>query len=193
MKTILMSANCEFIRFDGYQGVGWHIAAAEFPNESAESVLDARMKHEWQIGASLLDAVRQGRLRVRDCQTRFPLKPDAPSVEVLTSLVSLNDLREFVADLGYEVRVVAGAGVKDEACPQTRDSAPVVDEGVSDAPSNGKVWTTEKLAEASAYRKKYGTKKTAARYQVSESRIRQLLPGDMPKSKGYSAFTHRTK
>ena len=72
-------------------------------------------------------------------------------------------------------------------------AAPVVADSASNAPGNGKVWTPEKLAEAGAYRKKHGTKKTAAHYQVSEARIRQLLPGDKPTPKGYSAFTHRSK
>ena len=68
---------------------------------------------------------------------------------------------------------------------------PLMAQSASTAPGNGKVWTPEKLAEAGAYRKKHGTKKTAAHYQVSEARIRQLLPGDKPTPKGYSAFTHR--
>ncbi len=102
MKTIVLPAGCEFISFDGHQGLGWHIAEAEFPDQS---LLDARMRHDWRIGGSLLNAVRQGRLRVRDCQTRFALKPDAPSVDVLPSLVSVNDFREFVAELGYAVQV----------------------------------------------------------------------------------------
>lgn len=68
-------------------------------------------------------------------------------------------------------------------------SAAPLDEGVS----NGKKWTHEKLAEVAAYRKEHGTKKTAAHYQVTEQRIRQLLPGDRTKPKGYSAFTHHIK
>lgn len=71
--------------------------------------------------------------------------------------------------------------------------APVVADSASNAPGNGKVWTPEKLAEVKAYREKYGTKKTAEHYQVTEQRIRQLLPGEKPKAKGYSAFTHHTK
>ncbi len=55
----------------------------------------------------------------------------------------------------------------------------------------GKVWTAEKLAEAKAYREKYGTRKTAAHYQVSEARIRALLPSNKPRPKGFSVFTHR--
>lgn len=101
MKTIRLPANSEFISFD--KDVGRLISIAEYPDEA---MLSARMLHDWRIGESLLNAVRQGRLRVRDCQTRFPLRPDAPSVDVLLSLVSVNDFREFVADLGYEIKVV---------------------------------------------------------------------------------------
>ena len=100
MKNIQLPADTEFVRFD--PDVGRLLAIAEYPDES---MLPERMKHDWRIGTSLLSAVRQGHLRVRDCQTRFPLEPDAPSVDVLLSLVSVGDFREFVADLGYDVHV----------------------------------------------------------------------------------------
>lgn len=38
---------------------------------------------------------------------------------------------------------------------------------------------------------KQGTKKAAEHFGISGARIRQLLPSDKPKQKGYSAFTHR--
>jgi hypothetical protein len=118
VKTIRLPENCVFINFDTSVGrlintsadsdetifdmdIGRLIAIAEYPDES---MLDARMKHDLLIGQYLLDAVREGRLRVRDRQTRCPLKPAAPGVDVLSSLVSVNDLREFVADLGYDVK-----------------------------------------------------------------------------------------
>lgn len=81
----------------------------------------------------------------------------------------------------------------EQAQPQAASPAPVVAESVSTAPGNRKVWTPEKLAEVKAYREKYGTRKTAEHYQLTEQRIRQLLPGEKPKAKGYSAFTHRPK
>ena len=81
--------------------------------------------------------------------------------------------------------------VRDLLKPHQVKTAPLAIESASTAPGNGKVWTPEKLAEAGAYRKKHGTKKTAAHYQVSEARIRKLLPGDKPKQKGYSAFMRR--
>lgn len=76
---------------------------------------------------------------------------------------------------------------------QANPPEPLMAESASTAPGNGKVWTPEKLAEVKAYREKYGTRKTAEHYQVTEQRIRQLLPGEKPKAKGYSAFTHRPK
>ena len=93
--------------------------------------------------------------------------------------------------VGYDVHALADEYTAPEATQAEPQAAPVVADSASNAPGNGKVWTPEKLAEAGAYRKKHGTKKTAAHYQVSEARIRQLLPGDKPTPKGYSAFTHR--
>ena len=104
--------------------------------------------------------------------TELTVWPDCPP------MAADSPLRHWVPD----------APAKPQAAP-----APVVADSASNAPGNGKVWTPEKLAEAGAYRKKHGTKKTAAHYQVSEARIRQLLPGDKPTPKGYSAFTHRMK
>ena len=95
--------------------------------------------------------------------------------------------------MGYDVHALADEYTAPEATQAEPQAAPVVADSASNAPGNGKVWTPEKLAEAGAYRKKHGTKKTAAHYQVSEARIRQLLPGDKPTPKGYSAFTHRMK
>lgn len=84
----------------------------------------------------------------------------------------------------------APAPVEAPAAPATDTAppAPVVTDSASTVP--GKVWTPEKLAEMKAYREKHGTKKAAVHYQVSESRIRKLLPSDKPKPKGYSVFMH---
>ena len=77
------------------------------------------------------------------------------------------------------------------AQPQAAPPALVMAGSASSAPSNGKVWTPEKLAELRAYRDKQGTKKAAEHFGISGARIRKLLPSDKPKQKGYSAFTHR--
>lgn len=51
----------------------------------------------------------------------------------------------------------------------------------------------EELAEMKEYRARYGTKKTAAHYGISEARIRQLLPSELPNKSGYSVFVGLTK
>jgi hypothetical protein len=56
-----------------------------------------------------------------------------------------------------------------------------------------KPWTPERLKELRDYRAKHGTKKAAAWARVSEARVRELLPGDKPKPKGYSAFNQRPR
>ena len=80
------------------------MAAAEFPDEN---MLHARMKHDWALGVGLIEAVRAGRLCVSDHRTRLPLRPDAPSVDVLSGLVSVSNLRKFVADLGYQLQIAS--------------------------------------------------------------------------------------
>lgn len=111
--------------------------------------------------------------------------------------VSTVEFRRFCDERGWQVPSdFLPNGYVPTVLPTDHDNAtpaPVAKNGASNALNNGKVWTPEKLAEAGAYREKYGTKKTAAHYQVSEARIRYLLPGDKPKPKGYSAFTHRMK
>lgn len=63
------------------------------------------------------------------------------------------------------------------------------------APKNGseKKWTDDKLKELADYRSTHGTKATAEKFSITETRVRQLLPGEKPKPKGYSAFTYRAK
>lgn len=76
--------------------------------------------------------------------------------------------------------------------PQAAAPAPVADSASSE-PSNGRVWTPEKLAEVQAYRDAHGTKAAAEHFKVSEQLIRRKLPSKKPTPKGYSAFTHRPK
>lgn len=121
MKTIRLPVGCEFVPFDGCGGVGFLLAAAEFP---CENDLTERMRHDWALGTGLLEAVRQSRLCVRDPRTRMPIRPDAPSVDVLTGLVSLKDLRTFVAELGYDVQVVpAQQGLEGQVLTQSAPAA----------------------------------------------------------------------
>lgn len=59
--------------------------------------------------------------------------------------------------------------------------------------ANIKRWTPDFIAEVETYRERFGTKKAAVYFQVSESLIRKKLPGKKPQPKGFSAFTHRLK
>lgn len=58
---------------------------------------------------------------------------------------------------------------------------------------NGLKWTPEKMAELRAYRAKHTMPQTAAHFDISEARIRELDPRKKPKQKGYSAFNQGTK
>ena len=60
-------------------------------------------------------------------------------------------------------------------------------------PGTPKTWTPERLGELRAYRAAHGTKQAAARFGVSEARVRVLLPSDKPQPKGYSAFNSDLK
>ena len=70
---------------------------------------------------------------------------------------------------------------------------PVVAVGASSkaAIASSKRWTPELLTELKAFRDKFGTKQAATHYGISASLVRQKLPREKPKPKGYSAFTHR--
>ena len=95
--------------------------------------------------------------------------------------------------VGYDVHALADEYTAPEATQAEPQAAPVVADSASNAPGNGKVWTPEKLAELKAYREKNSTKKAAEYFGISEARIRQLLPGEKPKPKGYSVFAHCMK
>ena len=122
--------------------------------------------------------------------------------ELPGSLVSREAINRFLSEIEGELGLKSAydfGSIRKTAGPLSMDGqrlmqatpAPMAADSASTVP--GKVRTPEKLAEMKAYREKHGTKKAAAHYQVSEARIRKLLPGDKPNSKGYSAFTHHTK
>lgn len=61
------------------------------------------------------------------------------------------------------------------------------------AVAGAKKWTPERREELRAYREAHGTKAAAQWAHISEARVRELLPGDKPAPKGYSAFNPRAK
>lgn len=109
MKTIVLPAGTAYIKFDGENRIvegdctiGYWMARANFPDES---MLKERMDFDWKIGADLLNAVRSGELRVRQSFTKMPLSPGAPGSAVLSSVVSVDDLRRYLSGHGYAVAV----------------------------------------------------------------------------------------
>ena len=149
-----------------------HDAKSDDENEAMRHAIE-RLKFEDVIKK----AVYGGLLQPRDPSTSLPVRMAAP-----TSVVTVADLAQFLADMQCSVRIGAA-----EAKP-----APVAD-SASNAPSTGKVWTPEKLAELKAYRAAHTMPETAKKFGISEQRIRQLLPSKKPKRPGYSAFTHHMK
>lgn len=59
--------------------------------------------------------------------------------------------------------------------------------------ATGVKWTPEKLAELASYRAKHTMPETAAKYGISEQRIRNLLPRKKSKANPFSGLIHLTK
>jgi len=53
---------------------------------------------------------------------------------------------------------------------------------------NTKIWTPERLQKLSEYRAKHGTKKASSEFEISESRIRHLLPSKKPAAEPFGGF-----
>lgn len=100
--------------------------------------------------------------------------------------------RDFDRDFKIETtRLVTIAKLEAEAQfnnPPLTSPLPVVQ-----SPNNGKRWTSEALAELADYRSTHSTKDAATHFGISMARVRQLLPSEKPKPKGYSAFNHHSK
>ena len=58
---------------------------------------------------------------------------------------------------------------------------------------SGKKWTDEKLTELKTYREAHTMPETAAKFGISEQRIRELLPSEKTKAKPFAGLTHRMK
>jgi hypothetical protein len=107
------------------------------------------------------------------------------------SIADLGDKEEKLRALNAQLDALKKK--LDAPYPEIPSAAPEVAVGTSSdvAIASSKRWTPELLAELKAYRYKHGTKQAAAHYGISASLVRQKLPGEKPKTKGYSAFTHR--
>ena len=90
----------------------------------------------------------------------------------------------------------AGTPLADDA--KGRKLAPAIPAHVAEpvpgaAAGTPQTWTPKRLAELHAYREAHGTKEAAKHFGVSTARVRALLPSGKAPTKGYSAFTHRSK
>lgn len=138
----------------------------------ASGFLKNRMHHAARTGAlALVDPKDGGPLMGRDCME-------------LHDWVTPTNLDAWLERAGFPFRWPL------KATSQAAPPAPVAD-SASNAPT--KKWTPEKLAELKAFRASHTMPETAKKFGISEQRIRELLPSNKPKSKGYSAFTHRPK
>ena len=140
--------------------------------------------------AATHQAVRDGTLKSHSTsQAGAPFDVNADFADAQCWEISLLEFRHFCDERGWQVPAEFCPVGYAPTAPAEPPQAVPAESSASTRP--GKVWTAEKLAEAKAYREKYGTRKTAAHYQVSEARIRALLPSNKPRPKGFSVFTHR--
>lgn len=113
--------------------------------------------------------------------TDGPLRPLELYTGVLEdpcAMVSMKNFATFVQ--GLRKPWALPAGFPQSVGPAAPASAPV---GVSATPETTTPaavdvrWTDEELAKLAAYRKEHGTKKAADHFNISTTRVRQLLPG----------------
>ena len=76
--------------------------------------------------------------------------------------------------------------------PEQASPEPVAP-SASDKPGSRKPWTPERKAELQAYRATHTMPETAAKFGITEQRIRQLLPRKKPKAKPFAGLIHRMK
>lgn len=153
----------------------------------------------------LSDAGRDLLERLKDCQRAIrwegPIRPQGTLYVGMTHSIRcrvlMAEVAAFLLLAGYEVpaEMRASAGTTSAlpvASPNSVQSAEPMQAPI-DGPDGAKRWTPALLEELRAYRAAHGTKQAAKWASVSEARVRELLPGDKPAHKGYSAFTHRAK
>lgn len=198
-RGVLTALDCLSIIFFALND--WHTLTTEQEIQLAEG---------W--AAELRQAANAAEIQARDPFTLLPLE-SIP--EGWDWGLAISDVDKFLAARGMSWRCAEIAAhiynqvaseIDEKRFPEELNSkpttqakqaepqaAPVVAESSSHAPSNGKVWTPEKLAELKAYRLVHTMPETAKKFGISEQRIRQLLPSNKPKTKGYSAFSHHMK
>lgn len=96
--------------------------------------------------------------------------------------VPLSELRFKRESVERVVEIINKTKTAPEQSPAT--PAPV---------AGGKKWTPENKAELKAFRDAHTEKETAAKFGISGSRIRKLLPTGEPQKTTYSGFKHLIK
>lgn len=101
---------------------------------------------------------------------------------------------EFLREVAVENNQVRLAEVLDEHIKgRSNLLATIAPQTVEPVRFNKKKWTAEKLAELKAYRNTNTMEDTAAKFNISKQRIRQLLPSANSKVTPYTSLIHRAK
>ena len=134
--------------------------------------------------------------RIEGFQTRMVFAGDIQRLEAdgtnaLVNMFTAHDGRICKAEPGWPVPLSelrfkreAVQAVAADLC-RARAVAPVA--------GTGKRWTPEVLDELKAYRDTHTMQETAQHFNVSEQRIRKLLPSKKPKPTPFSGLIHRAK
>lgn len=189
MNAIRLPAGTLFVRFDELAKL-LACALHPEPGDDADNYDAAFAQIEYEDGA-LRRAVEAGELVVKNPLTRLPLAYIAGHA-LNRGVVMIDDLRAFAAGLGLSVTV----GATEQGAPAQRpaEPAPVATESACNMPGNGKKWTPEKKSELQAYRENHTMPETAAKFGISEQRIRQLLPRANPKNASpFPGVIYRTR
>lgn len=157
-------------------------------NEAAQVLADIRPGLDpTETVKRLRSAHEKGELAIHQGGSRFPLEVGETIRDFLDTL-DVTELDAWLrASVGHGFPVAPGTSNEQTIAP---GGAEVIN-GMGG--KSGKRWTDAALAELREYREKHGTKEAAKRFNVSEARVRRLLPTDKPKAKGFSAFSHRPK
>jgi len=129
--------------------------------------------------------------RVEGCEARMMFQGDIRRLQfvgadaLVTMFIRTHDGQKIMTKPGIPVPLAELRFKREDVVSLTATPAPA--EGTS------KKWTPEKLAELKAYRAANTMEATAAKFGISQQRIRELLPSGKPQKKPYSVFTHRIK
>lgn len=200
MNAIRLPAELEYLELDEAAQL---IANALVPDTDGKSNIryeDTKI----QALEELTQAANDGVLKIRHPLTLglvTPVKPpedriDAlfhvPKIQPYQCVVLVPDFALYVAERGLSVIVEAPEQSAPAQSPA--EPAPVATESASNKPGSREKWTPEKKSELQAYRESHTMPQTAAKFGISEQRIRQLLPRANPKKTSpFPGVIYRTK